>query len=157
MVAVVIRIGCSFVVLVVLVSVVSCAFLARLGVPAGVPVTGGIAPDARLVVTADVAPMYVEPDATARIVGSFSNGVQVRAMGLDTSEWVRVRSIDPIVAGWVRRASQHPANQLPRTTSARRMNDDADNGVEIVLALNDGRTCSYLLKSAGYDLLKLAG
>ena len=75
-----------------------------LGVPAGVPVTGGIAPDARLVVTADVAPVYVEPDDTARIVGSFSNGVQVRAMGPDTDEWVRVRSIDPMLSGWVCRA-----------------------------------------------------
>lgn len=25
-------------------------------------------------------------------------------MGPDTPEWVRVRSIDPVVAGWVRRA-----------------------------------------------------
>jgi hypothetical protein len=36
-----------------------CAFLAQLGVPAGMSVTGGIAPDARLVVTAEVAPVYV--------------------------------------------------------------------------------------------------
>jgi len=104
MVAFVIRIGCSFLFLVVLFGVASCAFLARLGVPAGVPVTGGIAPEARLMVTADVAPVYVQPDAEARIVGSFSNGVQVRAMGPDTNEWVRVRSLDPMLSGWVHRA-----------------------------------------------------
>lgn len=104
MIAFVIRIGCSFLFLVVLFGVVSCAFLARLGVPAGVPVTGGIAPDARLVMTAEVAPVYVQPDAEARIVGSFSDGTQVRAMGPDTDEWVRVRSIDPMLSGWVQRA-----------------------------------------------------
>jgi hypothetical protein len=48
--------------------------------------------------------VYVEPDDTARVVGSFSNGVQVRAMGPDTNEWVRVRSLDPMLSGWVRRA-----------------------------------------------------
>ncbi len=57
-----------------------------------------------MVVTADVAPVYVQPDAEARIVGSFSNGVQVRAMGPDTAAWVRVWSIDPMLSGWVRRA-----------------------------------------------------
>jgi hypothetical protein len=39
----------------------------------------------RLVVTADIAPVYVQPDAEARVVGTFSNGVQVRAMGSDTA------------------------------------------------------------------------
>lgn len=55
-------------------------------------------------VIAQVALVYVEPDDTARVVGSFSNGVQVRAMGPDTNEWVRVRSLDPMLSGWVRRA-----------------------------------------------------
>ncbi len=32
---------------------------------------------------AQVALVYVQPDAKARIVGSFSDGVQVRAMGSD--------------------------------------------------------------------------
>jgi hypothetical protein len=104
MVAFVIRIGCGFLAVVLLFSVVSCAFLARLGVPAGVPVTGGIAPDARLVVTAEVAPVYVQPDAEAQTVGSFSNGVQVRAMGPYTPEWVAVHSSVPMLSGWVRRA-----------------------------------------------------
>ncbi len=101
MIAFVIRSGCSFLFLVVLFGVVSCAVLARRGVPAGVPVTGGIAPDARLVLTAEVAPVYVQPYAEARIIGSFSNGVQVRTMGPDTPEWVR--GIDPMLSGWVRR------------------------------------------------------
>jgi hypothetical protein len=48
--------------------------------------------------------MYVEPDATARVVGSLPVDTQVRAAGPDTAEWVRVRSIDPVVAGWVCRA-----------------------------------------------------
>ena len=48
--------------------------------------------------------MYVQSDAEARIVGSFSNGVHVRALGPDTDEWGRVRSIDPVLSGWVRRA-----------------------------------------------------
>jgi hypothetical protein len=82
----------------------SCVFLARLGVPAGVPVTGGIAPDVRLVVTAEVAPVYVQPDAEAQTVGSFSNGVQVRAMGPYTPEWVALHSSVPMLAGWERRA-----------------------------------------------------
>jgi len=56
------------------------------------------------VVTAQVVPVYVQPDAEARIVGSFSNGVQVRAMGPDTDAWVRMRSLDPMLSGWVRRA-----------------------------------------------------
>ncbi len=43
--------------------------------------------------------MRMQSDTNARIVGSFSNGVQVRAMGPDSSEWVRVRSIDPLLAG----------------------------------------------------------
>jgi len=45
-------------------------------------------------------PLLLEP----RIVGSFSNGVQVRSMGPDTDEWVRVRSIDPLLSRWVHRA-----------------------------------------------------
>jgi hypothetical protein len=32
------------------------------------------------------------------------------------------------------------------------MDDDTNNVDEVVLALNDGRTCCSLLKSAGYDL-----
>ena len=104
MIACVIRIGWSCLFLGVLFGVASCAFLARRGVAAGVPITGGIAPDARRVVTAQVAPVYVQPDAEARLVGSFSNGVQVRAMGPDTDEWVRVWSIDRMLSGCVRRA-----------------------------------------------------
>jgi hypothetical protein len=104
MIACVVRIGCGFLLLVLVTSVLSCSLLARLYVPAGEPVLGGIAPDAQLLVTAQVAPVYADPDNTTRVVGSFSNGVQVRAMGPDTSEWVRVRSIDPVVASWVRRA-----------------------------------------------------
>ena len=50
-----------------------------------------------------VAPVYVEPDDTACVVGSLPVDTQVRAAGPDTVEWVRVRSIDPVVAGWVRR------------------------------------------------------
>jgi hypothetical protein len=49
MIACVIRIGWSCLFLGVLFGVASCAFLARRGVPAGVSVTGSIAPDARLV------------------------------------------------------------------------------------------------------------
>jgi hypothetical protein len=56
----------------------SGAVLARLGVPAGVPVLGSIAPDARLVVTAEVAPVYIHPNAKARIIGSIADNVQVR-------------------------------------------------------------------------------
>ncbi len=41
---------------------------------------------------------------TQRVVGSLPVDMQVRAAGPDTAEWVRVRSIDPVVAGWVRRA-----------------------------------------------------
>ncbi len=65
---------------------------------------GGIAPAARLVVTAQRAPVYVESDDTARIVGSFAIGTAVRATGPDTAEWVRVSSVVPDVSGWVRRA-----------------------------------------------------
>jgi hypothetical protein len=43
-------------------------------------------------------------DAEAQLVGSFSSSTQVRAMGLDTDAWVRVRRIDPVLSGWVRRA-----------------------------------------------------
>jgi hypothetical protein len=69
-------------------------------VPAREPVLSGIAPDARQVVTTEVTPVYVQPDTEAWIVGSFSNGVEVRAMGPDTAAWVRVRSIDPVLSGW---------------------------------------------------------
>jgi hypothetical protein len=78
MVAFVIRIECGFLFLVVLLGAASCAFLARLSVPADVPMVGKIAPDAPLVVVADVAPVYKRPNDTAQIVGSFSNSVQVR-------------------------------------------------------------------------------
>lgn len=104
MIAFVVRIGCGLLALVILVLVLSCAFLAQLYVPDGEPVLGGIAPGARLVVTVQRAPVYIEPNDTARVVGSFSDGTQVRAMGPDTDEWVCVRSIDPVVASWVRRA-----------------------------------------------------
>ncbi len=65
---------------------------------------GGIAPNARLVVTAQVAPVYVEPDDTARVLGLLPVDTPLRAADPDTANWVRVRSIDPVVAGWVRRA-----------------------------------------------------
>jgi hypothetical protein len=51
-----------------------------------------------------VAPVNVQPDTEALIVGSFSVGMQVRAMGPDTPEWVAVQSNVPMVSGWVRRA-----------------------------------------------------
>ena len=105
MIAFVVRIGYGFLFLVALFGVPSCAFLARLGVPDDVPITGGIAPDARLVVTAQVAPVYVEPNDTARVVGSLAVDTPLRAAGPDTDEWVRVRSIDSVVAGWVQRAA----------------------------------------------------
>ncbi len=54
--------------------------------------------------TAAVAPVYVQPNSEARIVGSFSNSVQVRAMGPDTDAWVHVRSLNPMLSGWVRRS-----------------------------------------------------
>jgi hypothetical protein len=53
---------------------------------------------------AQVAMVYAEPDDTARVVGSLAVDTQVRAAGPDTAEWVRVRSIDPVLSGWVRRA-----------------------------------------------------
>jgi hypothetical protein len=81
MIAFLVCIGCSFVLLIVVAGVLSCSLLARLYVPEGEPMLGSIAPDARLVVTAEVVSVYVEPDDTAHVVGSFSNGVQVRAMG----------------------------------------------------------------------------
>jgi hypothetical protein len=56
------------------------------------------------VVTAQVAPVYVEPDDTARVVGSLPLDTPLRAAGPHTAEWVRVRSIDPVI-GWVRRAN----------------------------------------------------
>src|SRR3712207_5935008 len=104
MIAFVVRIGCGFLLLVFVAGVLSCSLLARLYVPEGEPVLGGIAPDARLVVTAQVAPVYVEPDDTTRVVGSFAIGTAVRATGPDTAEWVRVSSVVPDVSGWVRRA-----------------------------------------------------
>ncbi len=104
MIALVVRIGCGFLLLVLVAGVLSCSLLARLYVPEGEPVLGGIAPDARLVMMAQVAPVYVEPDDTARVVGSFAIGTAVRATGPDTAEWVRVQRLDPVVAGWVRRA-----------------------------------------------------
>ena len=104
MIALVVRLGCGLLALVILASVLSCAFLARLYVPDGEPVLGGIAPDARLVVTAQRAPVFVKPNDTARVVGSLAVDTQIRAVGPDTAEWVRVRSLDPVVAGWVRRA-----------------------------------------------------
>jgi len=55
-------------------------------------------------VTAQRAPVFVEPDDTARVVGSLPVDTQVRAAGPDTAEWVRVRSLDPVLSGWVRRA-----------------------------------------------------
>ncbi len=45
MIAFVVRIGCSFLLLVLVASVLSCSLLARLYVPEGEPVLGGIAPD----------------------------------------------------------------------------------------------------------------
>ncbi len=87
MIAFIVRIGCGFLLFVVLFSAASCAFLARLSVPANVPMVGNIAPDAPLVIVADVAPVYKRPNDGARIVGSFSAGMQVRSMGPDTSEW----------------------------------------------------------------------
>lgn len=103
MIAFVIRIGCGFLLVLVLFSAVSCAFLARLTVPADVPMVGNIAPDAPLVIVADVAPVYKRPNDTARIVGSFPAGMQVRSMGPDTPEWVSVHSSVPMLTGWVRR------------------------------------------------------
>jgi len=99
MIAFVIRVGCGFVLLVLVAGVLSCSLLAQLYVPEGEPVLGGIAPNARLVVTAQVAPVYVEPNDTARVVGSFAIGTVVRATGPDTAEWVRVRSLDPMLSG----------------------------------------------------------
>lgn len=104
MIALVVRFVFICVFFVVVLIVLSCGFLAQLYVPAGEPVLGGIAPDARLVVTAQHAPVYAKPDGAARVVGSLSANTQIRATGPDTAEWVRVRSIDPVIAGWVRRA-----------------------------------------------------
>ncbi len=86
MIAFVVRVGCGFLLLVLVVGALSCSLLARLYVPEGEPVLGGIAPDARLVVTAEVAPVYAEPDDMARVVGSFAIGTAVRATGPDTAE-----------------------------------------------------------------------
>jgi hypothetical protein len=57
----------------------------------------------------------------------------------------------------VRRADVVLGDSLAGRWEALRMDDDADSVAEVVLALNDGPTCCSLLKSAGYDLLKLAG
>ena len=102
MIAFVVRIGCGFLLLVLVAGVLSCSLLARLYVPEGEPTLGGIAPDARLVVTAQVAPVHADPSDDARVVGSFAIGTAVRAMGPDTAEWVRVSSVVPDVSGWVR-------------------------------------------------------
>jgi hypothetical protein len=104
MIAFVVRIGCGFLFLVLVASVLSCSLLARLYVPEGAPVLGGIAPNARLLVTAQVAPVYADPRDNAPVVGSFAIGTAVRATGPDTAEWVRVSSVVPDVSGWVRRA-----------------------------------------------------
>jgi hypothetical protein len=87
---------------VVLFGMASCTFLAQLHVPEGAPVLGGIAPDARLVVTAQVAPVYADPRDNAPVVGSFAIGTAVRATGPDTAEWVCVSSVMSDVSGWVR-------------------------------------------------------
>jgi hypothetical protein len=102
MIALVVRRGCGCVFLMVLATALSCSFLARVYVPDGEPVLGGIAPNARLVVTAQVAPVYADPADDARVVGSLAIGTQVRATGPDTAEWVRVSSLVPDVSGWVR-------------------------------------------------------
>jgi hypothetical protein len=104
MIALVVRIGCGFLLLVLVAGVLSCSLLARLYVPEGEPVLGGIAPDARLVVTVQVAPVYADPTDDARVVGSLRVGTAVRATGPDTAEWVRVSNVVPDVSGWVRRA-----------------------------------------------------
>ncbi len=84
------------------VSGLSSAVLARRGVPAGVAGDRWHCPGWRLVVTAQCAPVYVQPDDTARVVGSFAIGTAVRTTGPDTAEWVRVSSVVPDVSGWVR-------------------------------------------------------
>ncbi len=81
MIAFLVCIGCSFVLLIVVAGVLSCSLLARLYVPEGEPMLGSIAPDARLVVTAEVVSVYVEPDDTAHVVGSLPVDTQVRAAG----------------------------------------------------------------------------
>lgn len=100
MIAFIVRIGCGFLLVIVLVSAASCAFLARLSVPADAPMVGNIAPDAPLVVVADVTPVYKRPNDAARMVGSFSAGMQVRSMGPDTPEWVVVHSSVPMLSDW---------------------------------------------------------
>ncbi len=60
MIAFVVRVGCGFLLLVLVAGALSCSLLAHLYVPEGEPVLGGIAPDARLVVTAEVAPVYAD-------------------------------------------------------------------------------------------------
>jgi adenylate kinase family enzyme len=54
--------------------------------------------------TAQRAPVYVKPNDAARVVRSLLVDTHVRAAGPDTAEWVRVRSVDPMLSGWVRRA-----------------------------------------------------
>jgi hypothetical protein len=49
-------------------------------------------------------PVDVQPDGAARADGACSQGTQVRAMGSDTSDWVRVECAMPELHGWVRRA-----------------------------------------------------
>jgi hypothetical protein len=64
-----------------------------------------------MLVVQQPARMYNLSVAEARIVGSFSNGVQVRAMGPDTDEWVRVRSLAPMLSGWMCRADSAELRQ----------------------------------------------
>ncbi len=57
-----------------------------------------------LVVTSQVAPVYAEPDDTARVVGSLPVDTPPTGGWSRSVKWVRVHSIDPVVTGWVRRA-----------------------------------------------------
>ncbi len=102
MIAFLVRRGCGCLFLVVIAGALSCSFLARLYVPEGEPVLGGIAPNAQLTVTAQIAPVFADPADDARVVGSLPIGTSVRASGADTAEWVRVSSVAPSVSGWVR-------------------------------------------------------
>ena len=102
MIALLVRRDCGCVFLVLIAGALSCSFLARVYVPEGEPVLGGIAPDARLTVTAQVAPVFADPADDARVIGSLPIGTSVRAIGPDTAEWVRMSSLAPDVSGWVR-------------------------------------------------------
>ena len=68
-------------------------------------------------VTVQVAPVYVEPDDTARVVGSLPVDTHVRSAGSDTAEWVRVSSIVPNVRGWVRREDSAELRRRERLKS----------------------------------------